>query len=274
VWTGSHLDTVPAGGRFDGALGVVAGLEAVERLALPGLAVVVFRDEERGCAGSRVCVARGALPGAYVELHIEQGPTLLRADAPLGIVTAIVGYVRGRRTFSGTAGHAGTTPMDGREDALVQAAEFVLHARAAARGIDGAVATVGQVSVEPGGTNVIPGRVVLSVDARAPDSERLDRLADALEIEEPVRTEPAPMAEEIRAALRAEVAGLGLPVLELPSGAGHDAGILATAGVPSGMLFVRSLNGGISHNPDELSSPEDIALATDALTGALRRLVE
>ena len=111
------------------------------------------------------------------------------------------------------------------------------------------------------------------MDARAPDTERLDRLSAALEIEEPVRTEPSPMAEDIRGALRAEVEALGLPVVELPSGAGHDAGILASAGIPSGMLFVRSLNGGISHNPEELSSPEDIALAVDALTGALRRLV-
>jgi acetylornithine deacetylase/succinyl-diaminopimelate desuccinylase-like protein len=270
VWTGSHLDTVPGAGRFDGTLGVVAGLEAVEALGLPGLGVVIFRDEERGCAGSRGCTA---LPDAYVELHIEQGPTLLRADAPLGVVSAIVGYVRGRRTFTGTAGHAGTTPMDVREDALVHAAEFVLHARDIARGIEGAVATVGQVTVDPGGTNVIPGRVVLSVDARAPDAERLDRLAAALEVEEAIRTEPSPMAEEVRAALRAEVDALRLPVVELPSGAGHDAGILAAAGVPSGMLFVRSLNGGISHNPAELSSPEDIALALAALTGAIRRLV-
>jgi acetylornithine deacetylase/succinyl-diaminopimelate desuccinylase-like protein len=269
VWTGSHLDTVPGAGRFDGTLGVLAGLEAVERLGIPGLAVVVFRDEERGCAGSRACTAR---PDAYVELHIEQGPTLLRAEAPLGIVTAIVGYVRGTRTFVGTPGHAGTTPMDVREDALVQAAEFVLHARDTARGIEGAVATVGQLSVEPGGTNVIPGRVVLSVDARAPDSERLDRLAAALAIEKPVRTEPSPMSELVQAVLRTEVEALGLPVLALPSGAGHDAGILATAGIPSGMLFVRSLNGGVSHHADELSSSADIALAVDALTGALRRL--
>jgi hydantoinase/carbamoylase family amidase len=207
-----------------------------------------------------------------VELHIEQGPKLLRADAPLGVVTAIVGYVRGRRSFVGTPGHAGTTPMDAREDALCAAAEFVLYARETARGIDGAVATVGQLSVEPGGTNVIPGRVVLSVDARAPDAERLDRLAAALEIEDPIRTEPAAMSDEVRAALGAELERLGVPALELPSGAGHDAGILASAGVSSGMLFVRSLNGGVSHHPDELSSPEDIALALDALTGALRRL--
>ena len=270
VWTGSHLDTVPGAGRFDGTLGVVAGLEAVESLGLPGLAVVVFRDEERGCAGSRGCTAR---PDAYVELHIEQGPTLLRADVPLGVVTGIVGYVRGRKTFEGTAGHAGTTPMAGREDALVAAAEYVLRARDAAREIEGAVATVGQVIVEPGGTNVVPGRVVLSVDARAPDAERLDRLAAALEVEEATRTEPSPMAEEIRAVLREAAAEVGVPALELPSGAGHDAGILASAGVPSGMLFVRSLNGGISHNPAELSSEEDIALATDALERALRDLV-
>jgi acetylornithine deacetylase/succinyl-diaminopimelate desuccinylase-like protein len=162
--------------------------------------------------------------------------------------------------------------MDVREDALVEASEFVLHAREVARGIDGAVATVGQVAVEPGGTNVIPGRVVLSVDARAPDGERLDRLAAALEIEEPTRTEPSPMSEEIRAALRAEIEALGVPAFELPSGAGHDAGILASGGIPSGMLFVRSLNGGVSHNPAELSSPEDIQLALDALAGTLRRL--
>ena len=261
VWTGSHLDTVPGAGRFDGTLGVVAGLEAVEALGLPGLGVVVFRDEERGCAGSRACVASGVRPDAYVELHIEQGPVLLREDAPLGIVTAIVGYVRGRRSFTGNAGHAGTTPMDGREDALVAAAQFVLHAREVARGIEGAVATVGRLSVEPGGTNVIPGFVGLTVDARAPDAERLDRLVTALGIEAPNRTAPALMSEEIRAVLRAELERLGVPVIELPSGAGHDAGIVAAAGVPSGMLFVRSLNGGISHNPAELSSPEDIALA-------------
>ena len=270
VWTGSHLDTVPGAGRFDGTLGVVAGLEAVERLGTPGLGVVVFRDEERGCAGSRGCVAR---PDAYVELHIEQGPTLLRADAPLGVVTGIVGYVRGRRTFVGTPGHAGTTPMNMRQDALVEAAGFVLRARDVASRIEGAVATIGQVAVEPGGTNVIPGRVVVSVDARAPDAERLDRLAAALEIEEPVRTEPSPMSAEIRTALRASVDAVGVPVLELPSGAGHDAGILAASGVPSGMLFVRSLNGGVSHNPAELSSEEDIALATEVLERALRDLV-
>ena len=180
VWTGSHLDSVPQGGRFDGTLGVVAGIEAVERAGAGS--VVVFRGEEVGCVGSHALVASGdALPSAFLEVHIEQGPVLEQADAPLGVVTAIVGYVRGERVFEGRAGHAGTTPMAGREDALVAAAEAVLALGEAARGIEGAVATVGQLTVEPGGSNVIPSRVRISVDARAPDSERLDALVEAID---------------------------------------------------------------------------------------------
>ena len=206
--------------------------------------------------GSRGCTAR---PDAYVELHIEQGESL-GADAPLGVVTAIVGYVRGRRTFTGTAGHAGTTPMDVREDALVQAAEFVLHARDVARGIEGAVATVGQLTVEPGGTNVIPGRVVLSVDAELPTQSG----STASRRRSRSRSRPDRALTDVggdpgRAAGRGRGARPARARASL--GAGHDAGILATAGIPSGMLFVRSLNGGVSHNPDEFSSPEDIALA-------------
>jgi allantoate deiminase len=270
IWTGSHLDTVPQGGRYDGALGVVAGLEAVERAGAGS--VVVFRGEEVGCVGSRALVARGGLPEAFLEVHVEQGPVLAQGDAPLGVVTGIVGYVRGELVFVGDAGHAGTTPMVGREDAFVSAAEAVLRIRDAARGIEGAVATVGQATVEPGGSNVIPNRARISVDARAPDSERLDELVAAIGVEPAQRTEPAHMDPGLRSLLRNEMTERGLPVLELASGAGHDAGILAAAGVPSAMLFVRSLNGGVSHTPDELSSAEDIALAVDVLAGALFRL--
>jgi beta-ureidopropionase / N-carbamoyl-L-amino-acid hydrolase len=110
------------------------------------------------------------------------------------------------------------------------------------------------------------------VDARAPDREPLDRLVEELELEPEFRLEPVQMADEPRSALRAELEARGLPVVELPSGAGHDAAVLAAAGVPTAMLFVRSLNGGVSHSPDELSSPEDIELAADVLTGALSRL--
>jgi hydantoinase/carbamoylase family amidase len=270
VWTGSHLDTVPNGGKFDGALGVVAALEAVERAGAG--TVVVFRDEERGCVGSSALVEREPLPKFFLEVHVEQGPVLERAEAPLGVVTGIVGLVRGERVFVGTPGHAGTVPMADRRDALVDAAQYVLHVREAAAAIDGAVATVGVVGVEPGAANVIPARVRVSVDARAPDRERLDRLVTELQLEPDFRLEPVAMAAEPRAALTTEVEARGLPVVSLPSGAGHDAAVLAAAGVPTAMLFVRSLNGGVSHSPDELSTPEDIELAVDVLAGALSQL--
>jgi acetylornithine deacetylase/succinyl-diaminopimelate desuccinylase-like protein len=271
VWVGSHLDTVPQGGRFDGALGVVAAIEAVESAGV-GTAVA-FRGEEVGCVGSRaMCARSGPLPAVFLELHVEQGPVLEREGAPLGIVTGIVGYARGELVLHGRPGHAGTTPMQGRDDALVAAAETILRIRDAASALEGAVATVGQVEVEPGGSNVIPGRVRLSVDARAPEVETLDRLLSAIGVEISERTEPVVMSARVRAALADELSARGLPVVELPSGAGHDAGILAAAGVESGMLFVRSLNDGVSHSPDELSSDEDVALAVEVLTAALRRL--
>jgi allantoate deiminase len=319
VWTGSHLDSVPAGGRFDGPLGVLAGLEAVERIGAQErtVAVVAFRDEEgwrfgRGCFGSRAACgqlepreldardadeitlrealgtelpAAGWLPplAAYVEAHVEQGPVLAGLDAPLGVVTSIVGLARLAVMLVGRAGHAGTTPMAGREDALVAASRFVLavHDVAAAAGTRGAVATVGKLVVEPGAANVIPDRVRLIVDARASEDEALGSLLAGIEaaarecraeVELLRRTKPVPMAPEVRAALAGAVAELGLAAPTLPSGAGHDAGALGTAAVPVGMLFVRSRNGGVSHSPDEWTDPEDVALCVDALAGALRRL--
>jgi acetylornithine deacetylase/succinyl-diaminopimelate desuccinylase-like protein len=274
VWTGSHLDSVPAGGKFDGALGVVAGLEAVERVGRRErtLGVVGFRDEERGCVGSHALAERGQLPGRHVELHVEQGPVLEQAGAPLGVVTGIVGYTRREVVFTGAVGHAGTTPMTARDDTLSKAAEFVLHVRDAAAAIDGAVATVGTLEVEPGAPNVVPGAVSLTVDARAPDAERLEALLVALGLDPEPRTPPVPMDESMRGVLREEIERLGLAALELPSGAGHDAGVLARAGVETGMLFVRSLNGGASHSPDELTSEEDIGVAIEVLTATLRRL--
>jgi allantoate deiminase len=270
VWTGSHLDSVPNGGKFDGMLGVVAGIEAVERAGRG--AVVAFRDEERGCAGSRARAASGDLPRSYLELHIEQGPVLEARGAPLAVVTGITGLARGELVTTGRAGHAGTVPMAGRADALVDAAELILRIRDTAGQIEGAVATVGRIEVEPGALNVIPDRVTLSVDARAPDADRFARLVAALGLEPTYRIEPVAMAASVQDALRGELEASRLPVVELSSGAGHDAGILAAAGVESGMLFVRSLNGGVSHHPDELSSVEDVALAVDVLAGALARL--
>jgi allantoate deiminase len=271
VWVGSHLDTVPRGGRFDGALGVVAGIEAVQRVG--GGAVAVFRGEEVGCIGSRALVASGdPLPAAFLELHVEQGPVLATADAPVGVVTGIVGYARGELVLEGRAGHAGTTPMAGREDALAAAASEILRIRDAALAIPGAVATIGQVDVEPGGANVIPSRVRLSLDVRAPDAIRLDALVAAVGFEPDYRVGPAQFEGASRGALRDAVAARGLPLVELPSGAGHDAGILAAAEVDAAMLFVRSLNDGVSHSPDELSSDADVALAVDVLADALEAM--
>jgi hydantoinase/carbamoylase family amidase len=313
VWTGSHLDTVPDGGRFDGALGVVGGLEAV-LLAGPRertLGVVAFRDEEgsrfgRGLFGSRALCGRlghGELddrdadgttvrealaalglgppdpagwldpaPVAFVECHVEQGAVLASRDAPLGLATAVVGVARGEAEFSGLARHAGTTPMDAREDALAAAAEFVLRLRDAASAVDGAVATAGRVEVEPGAVNVIPARVSVSVDVRAPDRERLDAVLAAVPEARVHVTDPVPMAAGPTEALRVAIAGLGLPVVELASGAGHDAMVLAAAGVPTGLLFVRSLADGASHCPEEETSGDDVALAVEALALALGRL--
>lgn len=271
VWVGSHLDSVPQGGRFDGALGVVAAIEAVTGAGCGS--VVAFRGEEVGCLGSRACCRSDGLPEAFLEVHVEQGPVLAERDAPLGVVTGIVGYAQGELVFQGRAGHAGTTPMPGRKDALAAAAEAVLRIRDVAESIEGAVATVGQIEVEPGGANVIPCRARLSVDARAPDAERLDALVGAIGFEPAHRTLPTLMSERCRSAFAAEMSSRHLPVVELTSGAGHDAGILAAAGVDSGMLFVRSLNGGVSHSPEELSSRDDVALAVDVLTGALGSLI-
>lgn len=323
VWSGSHLDSVPAGGRFDGPLGVLAGLEAVERLGRQErtLAVVALRDEEgvrfgRGCFGSRALCgqlepgeldavdadgvvlreavgvelpAGGWLPpvAAYVEVHVEQGQVLAGLDAPLGVVSSIVGLARLAVTFTGRAGHAGTTPMAGREDALVAASRFVLAVNDAALrlcrpdpgGGRGAVATVGRLAVEPGAANVVPSRATALVDARAPDEETLATLLGEIEaaaagggVELLRRTSPLQMSPVVRDALDAAVRDLGLAAPVLYSGAGHDAGPLGKAGVPVGMLFVRSRNDGASHSPDEWSDAEDVALAAEALAGALQRL--
>ena len=263
VWTGSHLDSVPNGGRFDGVLGVLAGIEAAARLPDASLGVAVFRAEETGPMGSR---RLAELPEAFVEVHIEQGPVLERAGEPLGVVTAIAGQARGAVVFEGRADHAGTTPMDVRDDALVKASGFIQHVAEAAR--EGGVATVGAVEVEPNAMNVVPARVAVSVDARAPSAEALEELVERIGFEPTWRLAPVVMSGAPFEAL-CEV----LPdAPRLVSGAGHDAMVLAAEGVPTAMLFVRSLNGGASHSPQELSSAEDIALAVEVLTRTLERL--
>ena len=189
-----------------------------------------------------------------------------RASALVNASTASAGQARGAVTFTGRAAHAGTTPMEERADALVEAAEFVLRVRDCAS--DGAVATVGALEVDPGAMNVVPARVTASVDARAPTAEQLGALVEAIGFAPAWRQDPIAMSGPPLEALRAVLPDAA----ELVSGAGHDAMVLAAAGVPTAMLFVRSLNGGISHSPDELSADEDIELAATVLTSALERL--
>lgn len=254
VWSGSHLDSVPTAGRFDGALGVVAALEAAGRTDVP-LAVVAFRAEETGPMSSKKLEET---PEAFLEVHIEQGPVLAQLDQPLGVVTAIAGQARGQKVFAGRADHAGTTPMTAREDALVAAAEFILHVRASA--VDGTVATVGAIECEPNATNVVPAQVTVSVDARSADKEKLDKLVADIGFDVAWQSDPVPLGDAFAAVLP--------DAPRLVSGAGHDSMFVPNAS----MLFVRSLNGGVSHHPDELSSEEDIELAVQSLAAAIVRL--
>ena len=320
---------MPDGGRFDGALGVVAAIEAVSQLAAPlerTVTVVAFRDEEGarfggGCFGSRALCGRleadelekrdregqtvaealaslgltpppreGWIEGRvkfFLETHVEQGPRLGRAGAALGIVTSIAGTSGTTVTFTGRPGHAGTTPMEGRADALSAAAVFALEARRLARSIPEAVVTIGHLAVEPGAANVIPAQVTLTVDARAPDRARLTPLLAGIETAALKAAEhegcgatctrawlyePVAMSPEVMEPLRRAIASLECPSLELASGAGHDASVLSAAGVPTGMLFVRSGAGGVSHTPEEWTDPADIGLALDALAATLRTL--
>ena len=267
VWTGSHLDSVPDGGRFDGALGVVAGIEVAARHPGLPLAVVAFRDEERGCAGSRARVAAGDLPAAFLELHVEQGPVLERAGAPLGIVTAIArpGPRRGRpprprrpRRDDADGRPRGRARRRGRARAPRRA-----RPRATARSRPSAASR----SSRARRTSSRRASTV-SIDARAATAAALDALVAEIGFEPSLRQEPVELGGAPLEALRA--AAPGAP--ELVSGAGHDAAVLAAAGVPAGLLFVRSLNGGASHCPDELSTPEDVARGVDALAAALVRI--
>ena len=215
----------------------------------------------------------------YFEAHIEQGPVLEADGVPLGVVDAIAGQTRAHITFTGEAGHAGTVPMLLRRDALCAAAEFVSVVEALARDCDGVVATVGELEVRGGASNVIPGKVALSLDVRhAADSvresvvaqlrERAGAIADqrecALEWEVVQEAQAVRCSNELTELVAEAVRSSGHPVVRLSSGAGHDAVMLSTI-APVAMLFVRCA-GGVSHNPAESVTVEDVAAAIDATT--------
>ena len=314
IAVGSHLDTVPKGGAFDGVLGVVGGLVAVLALRAAGvpnqerLAVISFADEEGSrfntpCFGSRTMVGtfgdevadakdkdgisiRDVGPkrpadaaglqrriAAYLEIHVEQGLALDPAGISLGIATSLSARGRWEWQVVGEANHAGTTPMAGRRDALVRAAEFVLAVQRTAVAHEGSVATVGRITPWPGGTNVIPGRCSGTLDVRALNNATRDAVVQSLVEEFPdivvehKSTDDAAIFDSgLIADLHAAANELGVSSMDLPSYAGHDAGTLALAGVPSVMIFTRSPNG-ISHNPAE-HSEESVCLDAVAVLAA------
>jgi len=330
VLVGSHLDTVPSGGRFDGVLGVVAAIHAVALLKEEGfeparpLWIAAFMDEEgtrfnaalfgsRAFAGEdvtdlgervdaageslREAVAAAGFDldqagaanrigevGAYLELHIEQGPVLEAEGVEIGVVTSIVGLRGYRVRLTGEANHAGTTPMGLRRDAFVGAARIALELRDAARSREAVTANVGKIAVEPGGANVVPGLAEFTIDVRATTT------ADMVELEAVVGEIVARVAEEeglevdllasfsldpleldpdyIDVVERA-AADEGATSMRMPSGAGHDAMIVGRH-VPAAMVFVPSRRG-ISHSPEEYSSPEHTELGMRVLAGVLRQ---
>jgi allantoate deiminase len=231
------------------------------------------------------CTRKPGEIAAYLELHIEQGPVLEGRGLALGAVTAINGSVRLYVTVAGFAGHAGTVPMRQRRDALAAASEMLLAIERLAASENELVATVGQIEALPGAQNVIPGKVRFSIDMRSPsDAVRtwahaavLERLAAiaarrgvAVEAKTYQKTEATPLAAVVIDAVAEAIAACGQEVLCLPSGAGHDAGIMARF-CPAGMIFLRCKDG-ISHNPAESISAADAALGVEALLEATRRL--
>lgn len=329
---GSHIDSVPSGGNFDGDLGTLAALEVLQAVQATGLTtrhpleMVLWAHEEstafgRGTACSRIVAGdlkagdleqewnglrrRDALARiggdptridaavrpkgawhAYVELHIEQGGTLDRARVPIGIVEGIVAIHRYDVVVEGFANHAGTTEMDRRQDALVAASQLVLAVREVAAGRAGRqVGTVGHLEVHPNSPNVVPGRVRLSVEFRDLSTAVLDELGTAVRtraaiIERDTNTRmaftlattnpSAPAHAGVKSAIHAAADRGGLAARELPSGAGHDAQMIAAL-CPMGMIFVPSV-GGISHSPRELTSWDDCTRGAQVLLDTVLEL--
>ena len=320
VAVGSHLDSVPDGGQYDGPLGIASAFAALDLLVAQGvdpqrpLAVVGFVEEEGArfgvaCLGSRLTAGliepekaavlsdgegvtwAEAMVGAgldghsigsdqtrlgqlrcFVELHIEQGRALQPVGAAVGLGTEIWPHGRWRFVFEGEANHAGTTAMDDRQDPMPVLAETILKVTKDARRI-GARATFGRLLVEPNGINSIPSLVIGWLDARAPNQELLDEVARSLQSQPGiiVRLQSSSPAVSFDPALRARVNEVLPSLPQIPTAAGHDAGILAGAGIPTTMLFVRNRSG-VSHSPKEQADPADIEAGVEALARVIAHL--
>ena len=319
---GSHIDTVPEGGNYDGVVGSMGAIEVAQTLAENNitlrhpLEVVIFQNEEGGLIGSRAMngeltekeldlVSRsgktiregikfiGGDPsklsevkrqniGAYLELHIEQGNILETEKINIGVVEGIVGINWWDVTIEGFANHAGTTAMNNRQDALLAAAKFIQAVNRIVTSVPGRqVGTVGRINALPGAPNVIPGKVVLSLELRDLDAAKIKMLydkihAEAQQIAKDSNTKfdfkeinvnlPAPTNQFMRSHITEAARGLGLTTKLMPSGAGHDAQDMARLG-SVGMIFIPSV-GGISHSPREFSRPEDIVNGANVLLQA------
>jgi len=318
VVVGSHLDSVPDGGAFDGPLGVASAFAALDLLAEQGMrpqrpvAVVAFSEEEGSrfgvpCLGSRLLTgaiepvrARSLTDGegitleqamieagedpsllgadapllarlhSYVELHIEQGRGLVDLGHPVAIGSEIWPHGRWRLDFGGKADHAGTTRMQDRDDPMTRFAATVLRVLGTAQS-DHTRATFGRIQVTPNSTNAIPSRVTAWLDARAATEDALETLVASVGSEVTVTAESTTPRVEFDRDLRDRLVGLlgGVPVL--PTAAGHDAGVLSSAGVSSAMLFVRNPTG-VSHSPEEHATPEDCVAGTESLALVLTDL--
>ena len=325
---GSHIDSVPEGGNFDGDVGSMSAIEVAQTLAERAyrnrhpLNVVIWCDEESGLTGSRGYIGdlppaeltspgRDGVPladkirriggdpdrvadarhtqgsiAAYIELHIEQGGILDERGINVGIVEGIVGIHHYDITLRGFANHAGTTPMDRRQNAMLAAAELVLIVDRVVRSVEGRqVGTVGRLLVKPGAPNVIPGEVDLTVELRDLSTEKIERLWTQIHQEAVASATkygvtldytlqhtnlPALSTPAVRTVIADAVHDLKLSSQLMPSGAGHDAQDLARIG-PMGMIFVPSVKG-ISHSPLELTRPDDVTNGANVLLQTVLRL--
>jgi N-carbamoyl-L-amino-acid hydrolase len=322
IMFGSHIDSVPGGGNYDGDVGVIAAIEVAQLLQENSIEirhpieVVSFTDEEGGLTGSRamttglseralqvvthsgLTIAEGirrvggdpdrlgqakrtaAEFAAFIEVHIEQGAFLHEEDIDIGVVEGIVGIRWWDVTIEGFANHAGTTPMNRRQDAMISAAQLTLAVNDVATSMEGRqVATVGRIRAEPGAPNVIPGRVVMSLEIRDLDAHKMQQVFDAIRIEAkdisearqtPIRFDeidvaspPAPTDLRMRKIIAQSAGELGLSYKFMPSGAGHDAQDM-THVAATGMIFVPSVDG-ISHSPKEYTTAADMANGANVL---------
>ncbi len=325
---GSHIDSVPEGGNYDGVVGSLGAIEVAQTLAENNLTtrhpieVVIFQNEEGGLIGSRAMNGeltekeldlvsrsgktiregikfiggdptklstvrrnRGSI-AAYLELHIEQGGILEAEKIDIGIVEGIVGINWWDVTIEGFANHAGTTPMNNRQDALLAAAKFIEAVNRIVTSIPGRqVGTVGRIQALPGAPNVIPGKVILSLELRDLDAAKIQMLFQQIRTEAGKITQtnrvtfdfkeinvniPAPTDTRIRSLISESAKELGLSTKQMPSGAGHDAQDMARL-APVGMIFIPSV-GGISHSPKEFSRPRDITNGANVLLNAVLKV--